>query len=224
VIVFDSNETLLDLAPLDVPFAGAFGQSAAVEMRKKWFKQVVEQFLTVTVIGTFRPFEELADAALDVVTAAHGYGELDADDRAAIHAAMLVLPAYSDVIPALELLEKADVRLAVLTNSGARSARAQMKQAGLADYFDEILSAGEVDSYKPAKVAYAHAAKKLGVDLDEIRMVAAHAWDISGALAAGCRAAFVRRPEKALDPRAPAPDIIGAGMLAVAREIVERDG
>jgi 2-haloacid dehalogenase len=31
-------------------------------------------------------------------------------------------------------------------------------------------------------------------------MVAAHAWDITGALSAGCKAAFVQRPGKALDP------------------------
>ena len=49
VIVFDVNETLLDLAALDDVFGEIFGASG-VELRKKWFKQVLELFLTATVI------------------------------------------------------------------------------------------------------------------------------------------------------------------------------
>ena len=223
VVLFDSNETLLDIAALDPQFARAFGQAAASDVRKKWFKQVVEQFMTATVIGAFRPFEELADAALDMVAEAYGYGEPSKDDRAAIHAALLVLPVHADVRPALALLRDTDLRLAVLTNSGEKAVRAQLKHAGVADDFEQILSAAAVRRYKPAREAYAYAAKELKVDLDEMRLVAAHAWDVSGALAAGCRAAWVRRPEKALDPHAPAPDVAETGLLAVARAIVERD-
>jgi 2-haloacid dehalogenase len=51
-------------------------------------------------------------------------------------------------------------------------------------------------------------------------MVAAHAWDIVGAMQAGCRAAFVARPGKVLYPLAPAPDIVGADVRAVAEQIV----
>ena len=36
-----------------------------------------------------------------------------------------------------------------------------------------------------------------GVEPSGVRLIAAHAWDVAGALAAGCAAAFVRRPGKA---------------------------
>jgi 2-haloacid dehalogenase len=111
----------------------------------------------------------------------------------------------------------------VLTNSTAKSAKAQLEHAKLSDYFDEILSADAVERYKPAREPYEYAAKRLDVKPSEIRLVAAHGWDIAGALAAGCRAAFVQRPEKALDPGGEAPDIVGQGMLDVARQIVEKD-
>ncbi len=51
VIVFDVNETLLDMVALDVIFGKIFGGATAGELRKKWFKQVLELFLTATVIG-----------------------------------------------------------------------------------------------------------------------------------------------------------------------------
>ncbi len=111
----------------------------------------------------------------------------------------------------------------MLTNSTEKSAKAQMTQAGLGDYFDAVLSADTVKRYKPAREAYAHAAKELDVEFDEVRLVAAHGWDVAGALAAGCRAAFVARPGKALNPKGKQPDVVGPTMLDVAEQIVARD-
>ena len=56
------------------------------------------------------------------------------------------------------------------------------------------------------------------------QVVAAHAWDVVGALQAGCVAAFVARPGKVLYPLGPKPDIIGPHFGAVAEQIVARDG
>jgi len=218
VIVFDSNETLLDLAALDPHFTRAFGDANA---RDVWFKQLLQLFLTATVIDEYQPFDVLGDAALDIV-AMQGGRELATTDRAAIHEALLALPVHADVRPALDQLRAAKLRLAVLTNSTETSAKAQMKHAGLTDYFDAILSADAVQRYKPAREAYAYAAAQLDVDVGEIRLVAAHGWDVAGALAAGGRAAFVARPGKALNPKGARPDIVGASMTAVAEQILER--
>ncbi len=220
VIVFDANETLLDLAALDPLFARAFGDARA---RDAWFTQVLQLFLTATVIDEYQPFDVLGDAALDVVATQRGV-ELAAHDRAAIREALLELPPHPDVRPALEALKAKKLRLAVLTNSTAKSAKAQMRHAKLDGYFEAVLSADAVERYKPAREAYAYAAKELKVDLDEIRLVAAHGWDVAGAMAAGCRAAFVGRPGKALNPTARRPDVVGATMRDVAAQIIERDG
>jgi 2-haloacid dehalogenase len=56
-----------------------------------------------------------------------------------------------------------------------------------------------------------------------VRLVAAHAWDVSGALAAGARAAFVARPGMVLSPLGAAPDIVGSDLAEVAQLIVDRD-
>lgn len=219
VIVFDANETLLDLAALDPLFARAFGDARA---REAWFTQLLQLFLTATVIDAYQPFDVLGDAALDVIAAQRG-AELAGDDRAAIREALLELPAHPDVRPALDRLKAAGLRLAVLTNSTEKSAKAQMQRAGLADYFDAVLSADAVERYKPAREAYAYAARELKVDVGEMRLVAAHGWDVAGALAAGCRAAFVARPGKALNPNGTRPDVVGDTMLDVAEQIAARD-
>jgi 2-haloacid dehalogenase len=63
-------------------------------------------------------------------------------------------------------------------------------------------------------------ARELGTQVDGLRMIAAHAWDIGGALRAGCAAAFVARPGKALFPLFPQPDIVGKDLREVSDAIL----
>ena len=120
-------------------------------------------------------------------------------------------------------MREAGRRLAALTNSTEEVAEAQMANAGLSDLFEHVLSADNVRRLKPAPEPYHMAAERLGVQIGDVRLVAAHGWDVAGALRAGCAAAFVARPGQFLDPLAPRPDIIGPDLAAVAERIIERD-
>src|SRR6266568_3334519 len=99
-------------------------------------------------------------------------------------------------------------------------ARAQLGHAGLIDLFDQVLSADTVRRLKPAPEPYRMAADRFGVGVGQVRLIAAHAWDVAGARHAGCAAAFVARPGKALDPLAEAPDVIGGDLDEVADLII----
>ena len=57
----------------------------------------------------------------------------------------------------------------------------ETQNSGLRDYFEQMLSADAVRRLKPAPEPYRMAAEGLGVDVGEIRLVAAHAWDVAGA-------------------------------------------
>jgi 2-haloacid dehalogenase len=61
------------------------------------------------------------------------------------------------------------------------------------------------------------------VTIDQVRLVAAHAWDVAGAMRAGCAAAFVARPGQVLDPLAPTPDVVGRDLRDVAEGIVRAE-
>jgi 2-haloacid dehalogenase len=100
-------------------------------------------------------------------------------------------------------------------------ATAQLTNAGLERLFERILSADAARRLKPAREAYETAAAELGTDVGETRLVAAHAWDVAGALRAGAAAAFVARPGMVLDPLVEAPDVIGSDLAEVAERIIE---
>ena len=83
--------------------------------------------------------------------------------------------------------------------------------------------ADSVRRLKPAPEPYGMAAREFGVEIGAIRLVAAHAWDVAGALRAGGAAAFVARPGMVLDPLVPEPDIVGADLGEVAERILETE-
>lgn len=216
VCVFDVIETMLDLRALDPHFERVFGDAAA---RQEWFNQLLQSALVATITDAYVDFGTVGGAALDMTAAKRKVG-LSREDRQDIISAVRSLPAHPDVRPGLDRLRAVGFRLAALTNSTAEVAQEQLRHAGLDAYFEHVLSADTVRRYKPAATVYHMAAERLGVEATEIRLVAAHGWDVAGALRAGCAAAFVARPGKILDPLAAAPDVVGADLQEVAEEIV----
>ena len=220
VQVFDVNETLLDLAALDPHFQRIFGDAG---VRVAWFEQMIQSALVATVTGVYHQFGSLAMAALEA-TAERAGVELADDDKEAVAAQMRQLPAHPEVAGALRRLRDAGLRLASLTNSTEQVARAQLEHAGLLDAFELVLSADTVRRLKPAPEPYLMAAERLGVAVADVRLVAAHAWDVAGAARAGCATAFVARPGKVLDPLVERPEIVGANLAEVADAILAVDG
>jgi 2-haloacid dehalogenase len=116
-----------------------------------------------------------------------------------------------------------DLTVVALTNSVASVAESQLANAGLRPLFDAVMSADSVGHLKPAREPYAAVAEAYGVEIAEVRLVAAHWWDVAGAMRAGCRAAFVARPTMPLSPAWPRPDIVEPDIAGVVRRIVEID-
>ena len=217
VCVFDVNETLLDLGALDPHFERVFGDAG---VRRVWFLQLLQSALVATVTGAYSDFGQVGGAALEMVAEREGV-DLSDEDRQRVLGGMRELPPHPEVSESLERLRDAGLRLATLTNSTQQVAEAQMANSGLRDYFEEVLSADTVKRLKPAPEPYRMAAESLGVEAGQVRLVAAHAWDVAGALRAGCAAAFVARPGMVLDPLVERPDVVGADLREVADRILE---
>ena len=220
VIAFDVNETLLDLSPLDPLFERSFGNAS---LRAQWFAQMLQLSFVGGLTGRYVDFPTAQRAALAMLAETTGT-RLDPADAEAIADQMRSLPPHPDAAPGLDRVRETGLAVAALTNSPLDVARDQLTNAGLADRFDRILSADEVRALKPAPEPYHMVAREFGTEPGDVRLVAAHGWDVAGALAAGCSAAFVGRPGKALSPLGDQPDVIGADLIAVADRIAAVDG
>jgi len=217
VCVFDVNETLLDMGALDPHFERIFGDAS---VRQTWFGQFLTNWLTMMVTGTFSDFATIGAAALEMVAERQGVSLSDEDEQQVL-GEMQQMPPHPEVAESLERLRDAGIHLATLTNSSQQVAETQLQKAGLHDYFEQILAAEVVERLKSAPEPYQMAAESLGIEMSEIRLVAAHAWDVAGAMRAGCAAAFVSRPGMVLDPLQERPDVVGSDLAEVAAQIIE---
>ena len=77
-----------------------------------------------------------------------------------------------------------------------------------------------MQALKPRREPYELVARTFAVPIADVMLVAAHAWDIAGALAAGCQAAFVARPGMPRNPIDPQPDLAGADLGEIADQIL----
>jgi 2-haloacid dehalogenase len=219
VIAFDVNETLLDLRALDAAFEESLGSA---ELRGQWFAQMLQLSFVGGLTGEYVDFSTAQHAALLMLAERHGRS-LASDDVTGIVNRMSSLPAHPEVAGALRRLRSTSLTVVALTNSPATVAEAQLVNSGIRDHFDGVVSADSVRRLKPAKEPYLAVAEAFGVGIADVRLVAAHWWDVAGALTAGCKAAFVARPGMVLSPIGPRPDIVGADLDAVVDQIVALD-
>lgn len=218
VIFFDVNETIIDLTPLKQNLTKILnGQKELVAL---WFTTMLQYSLVGTVGDQYKDFGEIGVATLQMV--ARNYDISLSEDKAKETLKEIrSLPAHSEVPEALKRLKQEGYTLVTLTNSSNSAVEDQMTHSGLKKYFDKLLSIEDVGLYKPHKHTYQWAARKMGVNLEESMLVAAHGWDVAGAKWAGMKTAFVSRPGQQLYPHAEKPDIIAPNLIGIADELAK---
>ena len=216
-LVFDVNETLLDLTTLEPVFVSAFGDAALMRV---WFSELILYSQTLTFAGHYRPFGDLGMAVFTMLATVKGI-RVHKDDISALGHALIHMPPHKDVEAGLTRLRAAGFRLVTLTNSplGPESA---LFRAGLDRFFDGNFSVAEVAAFKPAPAVYNHLAASLNLSPAQMCMIACHIWDTIGAQACGYRGAFLHRTGNAPLPIAdiPQPDIIARDMTNLTDQLI----
>lgn len=218
VLVFDVNETLIDLESLTPYFERMFSDGGVL---REWFNQLVMYSMTVTLSDTYVDFFTLGQAVLRMLGDIRGIPvtEGDLDDFAR---GMRTMPAHPDVAHGLATLRAQGYRLVTLTNSPTSSgAPTPLDNAGVAEFFEKQFSVDTWRVFKPARQLYTGVAEALGVAPSQCMMVAAHPWDTMGAQSAGFGAALITRPGNAPLPtrEVPAPDVVAADLLELAERL-----
>lgn len=93
---------------------------------------------------------------------------------------------YPGVMEGLESLRRAGFRLACVTNKADSFTRPLLRDTGLLDYFDLVLSGDSLPRKKPDPLPLLHACEHFGVKPDEMLLIGDSANDTRAARAAGC--------------------------------------
>lgn len=215
VLVFDVNETLLDMTPLKEKVNSLLHNSQGFHI---WFGLMLQYSLVDTVVRKFHPFPDIGGATLDMAATAL-QTPVSEGEKKKVLSLITQLPPHPDVVAALESLKEAGFRLFTLTNSPRKTLEAQLDFAQLHPYFEQALSVDAVQLYKPAAETYRYAAEKAGTDVRKLMMIAAHGWDLAGATAAGLQTAFVARKGQALYGLSEKPTREGKDLLEISKQL-----
>jgi 2-haloacid dehalogenase len=110
------------------------------------------------------------------------------------------LPQFDDVAPGLASL-RGKFRLFAFSNGKRSDINAILSNASILDYFDGIVTADDIRSFKPDPAVYSYARRATGAWSAPFWLVSSNPWDIIGARSAGLSAAWVQRSEASIyDP------------------------
>ncbi len=217
IIIFDVNETLLDLTPLKESVSKALDKNT--DLLPLWFTTMLQYALVETLTDEFHSFEQIGSAALVMIAEKNGIEMTLEDAEVFIMEPLRTLPAHADVMSGLKALSAKGYRLVCLSNSSAVGLKSQLENAGLIPHIEKFYSVEGVSKYKPHSDTYRMVLEDLGAKPEEVLMVAAHAWDLAGAKNVGLQTAFIKRPGAVLYPLTDRPDYIADDLLDLNRYI-----
>ena len=201
-LVFDVNETLLDLTPLKNSIDKAFNK----EISALWFSSLLHYSLVETTSGNYHDFSQIAAAVLRMIAKSEERNFSDEEVKTILSPIRELAP-YPDVKPGLQALKDKAYDMIAYSNGKPEVLHAQLDNAGISSFFKHIHSVDEIKKYKPHSEAYNFVLKKHDLDPGACMMVAAHDWDVYGAASAGLQTCFVERPGKLSYPLAPTPGL-----------------
>jgi 2-haloacid dehalogenase len=219
VLVFDVNETLIDIESMATLFEEVFGARTVL---REWFGQLVMYSMAATLAECYVDFFTLGQGVLRMLGDIHGVTVTDGD-VARLKTALANMPAHPDVAPALAELRANGFRLVTLTNSPhSEGVPTPLENAGLAGFFEHQLSVESCRAFKPAPAVYRHACQVLGVSPADCMMVAAHVWDTVGAQGVGFSSALITRPGNPPLPvdGLPQPTVVASDLGELAARLI----
>ncbi|MET7029169.1 haloacid dehalogenase type II [Sediminicola luteus] len=216
LLIFDVNETLLDLKPMKVAINNALANELAFD---NWFSSLLHYSLVESITGKYQDFGKVGAATLKM-TAEKFDKQISESKIKDVLSLIKKLPPHPDVVQGLTILKNSGVKMVALTNGTMEVVKAQMAFAEIDHFFDELFSVENVKQYKPHPSTYTHVVKEMKASPIYTMLIAAHGWDIAGAQRAGLMTGFVSRPGKFPYPLAEEADITGSNILSIAKELV----
>jgi 2-haloacid dehalogenase len=218
LIVFDVNETLLDLETMEPTFERIFRKRGAMRL---WFANFIMYSAALTVAGCYVPFTDIGGAVMKMLADTRGINITDADKRE-LTDKFSTMPPHAEVPAALRKLRTAGFRLFTLTDNLLEVQTRQLTNGGIVDLFERRFSADGVKHHKPSREAYAYVEEELGAKPSDFCLIACHTWDTLGAVAAGWEAALIKRPGNDVLGVGPQPQIVGDTLDDVANQLIAR--
>jgi len=188
--VFDAYGTLFDVTAAAARCSDTLGDKAA-PLAALWRTKQLEYTWQRSLRGDFVDFWHVTGQGLDYTMASLGID--DNALRTRLMELYLVLDAYPEVKDVLKQLKDGGFRTANLSNGSQTMLVAAVRNAGLENLLDDVITVDPLEIYKPHPSVYQLAVDRLRVPAEEICFMSSNAWDVSGAAFFGFRVVWINR-------------------------------
>jgi len=165
-----------------------------------WFAQTLRDAFALSHAGGYRPLQEVLTAELPRTLKLLDV-EATPTQMSDLVSSFSELAPQPDALASFQALAQAGIEIVALTNGSQQSTRKLLERAECLTYFSRICSADTVKKTKPHPDVYGMLSPIEG----DVWMIAAHAWDIAGAIRAGFKTAFITQTEREYLAVYPAP-------------------
>ena len=219
-LAFDVYGTLIDPLGIAAEVESYIGDRAA-EFASLWRDKQIEYLYRRALMRDYVDFPTCTRQALRYADARLGTG-LSAKAQDALIARYVELPAYEDASAALLGLRAAGYACFAFSNGHPDDLGRLLRNAGLGEHLDGVVSVHEVRSFKPDPAVYTHFLTIAGATAGDTWLISGNPFDVIGALRCGWAAAWVRRDKSAVfDPWGIEPTVTVADLSLLRDELRE---
>ena len=219
-LCFDMYGTLCDTGSVTATLGEELGVTDKVVLAvdELWRQKQLQYATEVSLMESYEPFWDVTERALEYALA---FYDLDAteSEQDRIVGAYEHLDPYPDAVEAVERLGDAGYAVTVLSNGNPEMLATLAENAGLAPHLDDVISAHEVRTFKPAPAVYRNAADRLDRSPGSCRLVSSNAWDVAGASDAGMGTVWVNRAREPPERIGGDADVTAESLAALAETL-----
>lgn len=213
VVLIDVFGTMLQLEGLRSRFVDVGRPGHELEL---FFVRTLRDGMALTLAGEAPPFAEVARSAL-ITTSGRALSE---EAVQYVLAGFAELPPHPDVEPALQVLAGAGVPAYAFTHGSAAVVSKALDRAQLRSYLRGVLSCETLGSFKPPPGVYRWACQQVNSAPGLTALVAAHSWDVHGAVRAGLIGGLATRLEGGMSDVVVAPHVVAENLDAVVERLL----
>jgi len=221
-LAFDVYGTLIDTHGVIVALEKHVGDKAA-EFSQMWREKQLEYSFRRGLMKNYETFAVCTSNALDF-TCESFKAQFTQQQKKDLLEIYRVLPAFEDVKEGLTSSKESGFRLFAFSNGSADAIEMLLSNAGIRDFFLDVVSVDEIKSFKPDPDVYKHFIKRADSDGANAWMISSNPFDVIGAVSAGMKTAWVRRSAETIyDPWGIEPTITVSSLTELAGQINQYD-
>ncbi len=217
-LAFDVYGTLIDTAGVVTKLRELVGGTAEA-FSNAWREKQLEYSFRRGLMRQYADFAVCTRDALDYTCARFDVA-LTKTDKDALLGTYRVLPPFDDVTGSLDDLRDRGFALYAFSNGSSDAVKGLLNAANISDYFIDVVSVEELQTFKPNPDVYRHFLKRSGADSNRAWLISGNPFDVIGAVSAGLNAAWVRRTASVVfDPWGIEPTITVTSLHEIGDQI-----